>query len=141
MIGILEVASAKIDRFGWDRMDDKLKDQLCGDWCDILKGFTLDEVRAGVADVFAETSGRLRSINEYQVKAAIEKRHALIVKSLPSQTEPDPGWDLSPEAVARRRALAAELLSSSTDGLRAPKPQSEAETQAKINAAKDEAGE
>jgi hypothetical protein len=86
---ILEVASAKIDRFGWSQMDKHVKDEICNDWCDVLSQYTLAEVRAGVAAVFAASGGKLKSINEFQVQEKIREAHAQIVARLPKQ-EPEP---------------------------------------------------
>lgn len=134
LIVILEKASKKIDRFGWDQMDADLKQELTNDWCDILSPFLLAEVELGVRDVFTEAKGKLRSINEFQVRAAIEKRHSEKVASLPKEApSQDDERDFSPEALARRRALSVELLGQSTR--RIPRNEAEAQEQASIEAA------
>lgn len=68
-------------------MDVHIKDQLCNEWCDLLSQYTLAEVRAGVADVFAASGGRLKAINEFQVQEQIRATHAQIVAQLPKQEE------------------------------------------------------
>ena len=133
-MAILEVASLKIDRFGWSQMDKHIKDQVCNEWCDVLSQYTLAEVRAGVAAVFYASGGKLKSINEYQVQDKILEAHRLAVSSLPKQ-EPEPEREnLTAE---ERKAIAARVLSQAGVGARGfPKEQSEAQTQANINAAK-----
>lgn len=84
---MLESASAKIDRFGWSRMDGALKDQLCADWCDRLSKYTLNEVRRGIAGVFEVKRGEIKSINEFQVEAAIKAEHSRIIALLPKAPE------------------------------------------------------
>jgi hypothetical protein len=136
---MLETASAKIDRFGWSQMSGPLKDELTKDWCDVLSQYTLQEVRDGIRSLFAAHKGKLRSINEYQVQEQICLAHRKLLETLPQKTpEPEPERDFSPEAVARRQALSAELLGKSGKSVTMPPAQSEAQTQANINAAKDE---
>ena len=81
---MLEVASSKIDRFGWGSMDTNVKDALKSDWCDRLERYTLQEVRNGISAVFEAARGRLRSINEFEVEAAIMERHRRELSALPS---------------------------------------------------------
>jgi len=123
-------------------MDRNIKDQLCADWCDVLSQYTLDEVRAGVRAVFEASKGRARSINEFQVQDQIRLAHRRIIDGLPKDTPPpEPERDNSPEAVERRRALSAELLGGAASSVAMPKAQTEAQTQANINEAKDQIGE
>ena len=89
LVAILEVASVKIDRFGWSNMDKHIKDAVCNDWCDLLSQYTIAEVRDGVAAVFAASGGKLKSINEFQVQEKIREAHMRIVASLP-KTAPEP---------------------------------------------------
>ena len=118
---ILETASAKIDRFGWNQMDKHIKDQLCSEWCDALSQYTLDEVRAGVCAVFAASNGKLRSINEYQVQEQIVLEHGQVLDRLPNQPPaPEAERDFSPEAVARRKAHSDKLLGRSVRAPRDP---------------------
>jgi microcompartment protein CcmL/EutN len=70
-------------------MDKHVKEEICNGWCDLLSQYTLAEVRAGVAAVFAASSGKLKSINEYQVQAEIKKAHREFLATLPKQ-EPEP---------------------------------------------------
>lgn len=110
LVAILEVASAKIDRFGWGNMDEAVKDQLCADWCAVLSQYTLDEVRMGVRAVFDAAGGNIRSINEHQVKAKIQQEHARQVQSLPrNEPEPHIPRDNSPEAVRKREDFVRSL--------------------------------
>ena len=104
LVAILEVASVKIDRFGWNSMDSHIKDAVCNDWCDLLSQYTLDEVRSGVAAVFAASGGKLKSINEFQVQEQIKREHREFLASLPKQA------DQEPERKPVDRALAAEIL-------------------------------
>ena len=120
-------------------MDGAVKDALTADWCDVLSEFTLAEVRDGIRALFAASNGNLRSLNEHQVKDRIEINQRRLVESLPRKADLEPGRDFSPEAVARRRAVSAELLGASRS-LATLRGQSEAQTQSNINAAKDEAG-
>lgn len=138
---MLETASAKIDRFGWDRMDQGMKDGLCGQWCAVLGKYRLDEVQAGIHAVFVATKGALRSINEYQVEAQIKLAHRIALDALPKDDGPGREPDNSPEAVARRRALSEELLGKAASSVAAPRAQSEAQTRENINKAKSQIGE
>ena len=71
----------------------------------------LNEVRAGVRALFEESKGKLRSINEYQVEEKIKLAHRKMLATLPPKApEPEPERDFSPEAIARRKALSAEML-------------------------------
>lgn len=98
---MLEIASAKIDRFGWSSMDKRLKDALCADWCDVLSTFTLAEVKAGIHAVFAASKGRLRSINEHMVAEQIRIAHRRLLAALPRETEqPDRREVVTPERAA-----------------------------------------
>ena len=91
-MAILEVASVKIDRFGWNSMDTNIKDAVCNDWCDLLSQYTLAEVKAGVAAVFAASGGKLKSINEFQVQDQIKRAHRELIAALPKETpEPEMG--------------------------------------------------
>lgn len=110
LVGMLETASSKIDRFGWGNMDEALKDSLCGEWCDVLSPFTLDEVRRGVRAVFDAAGGKLRSINEFQVKAEIQKEHARIVSALPRASAPEPIVEITEEERQRRAAIVASAM-------------------------------
>lgn len=83
LVAILEVSSSKIDRFGWGSMDKNVKRALCDDWCDRLEQYELQEVRDGVAKVFEDAKGKLRSINEFQVQEAIMAQHARDLAALP----------------------------------------------------------
>lgn len=134
---MLEVASDKINRFGWNRMDAAVKDALCADWCDVLTPYTLDEVRAGIRAVFSEAKGKLSSINEFQVEHQIKLAHARLIAAMPRKAEHVAPSRLTDEEKAARRALVAELMPS----LAMPSGQSEAQTRDNINAAKDELGE
>ncbi len=134
---MLEVASAKIDRFGWDRMSQNVKDALCADWCDRLGQYTLAEVKQGVKDLFSAHKGKLRSINEYQVEEQITFRHRAITARLTEQDKIREQMearkpDLTDEEIARRKQVAADAMKGF------PKEQSEQETQNQINAAKDQ---
>ena len=104
LVAILEVASVKIDRFGWNQMDRHIKDAVCNDWCDLLSQYTLAEVRDGVAAVFAASGGKLKSINEFQVQEQIKQAHRHFLASLPKGAEPEP------ERKPIDRAAAAEIL-------------------------------
>ena len=98
---MLEVASAKIDRFGWDKMSSAVKDQLCKDWVSALSRYRLDEIKRGIEDFFAAQRGNVRSINEHQVIAMISKRHANELALLPS----------APVVVPDRERVSAEAAS------------------------------
>ena len=104
LVAILEVASVKIDRFGWNSMDPNIKDAVCNDWCDLLSQYTLAEVKAGVAALFAAAGGKLKSINEFQVQEQIKQAHRQVLASLPKDVEPEP----ERKPVDRERA--AEIL-------------------------------
>ena len=113
LMAILETASAKIDRFGWDRMDPDIKDQLNKDWCNVLSVYTIDEVRAGADALFAATDGNLRTINEHQVKAQIMEQHRRLVAELPQQVQRRECIEPTgpqPEDVEHRRRVAAEAM-------------------------------
>ena len=134
---MLEVASAKIDRFGWDRMSRNVKDQLCADWCDVLGQYTLAEVKTGIADFFAANKGKVRSINEYHVQEQIQLRHQEVTARLTQQDRINEQIaartpELTDEDIARRKQVVADAMKSF------PKEQTAQETQDNINAAKDQ---
>ena len=134
--GMLEVASTKIDRFGWDRMSEAVKDELCADWCDRLSQYTLSEVKQGIADFFAANKGEARSINEFQVEEQISIRHRAITDRLAQQDKIDQQIanrksEPTPEDLERRKQVAADAIKGF------PKEQTERETQNNVNAAKD----
>lgn len=96
----LEKASAKIDRFGWDRMDQGIKDGLLSDWCDTLSPYPLPKIKAGIKSLFEKSKGNIRSINEDQVKAEIleidRKERASLPKAPPPPEKPKgPRKDMS----------------------------------------------
>lgn len=90
LIAMLDVASAKIDRFGWANMDSGLKASLRTDWVDVLSKYELQEVKAGIDRVFRETGGNVRSVNEHQVAAAIQKNRSEEFARLPKLDVPKP---------------------------------------------------
>lgn len=90
LIAMLEAASAKIDRFGWDNMNAAMKNALRSDWCDVLSQYTLEEVRQGITALFRESGGRLRSINEFQVEAMIRRAQREMLSKLPNAPAQDP---------------------------------------------------
>lgn len=137
LILILEVASKKIDRFGWDRMATGLKDEMTGDWLDLLFPFTLAEVKQGVFDLFEASNGKLKSINEFQVRDCIRKRHSKAVALLPKSTPAyEPAIPIDAAERARRAAVVADTLGPGAVK-RMPREQSEAQTQRNINAARN----
>lgn len=105
-----ETANVKIDRFGFDRMDREMKDQLCDDWCDCLAPYELVKVQQAINAVLKEAKGQLRSINEFQVVAAIEKIDAAIIAGLPKGDDPNPS-ELTEDEMAARRRNANDVLS------------------------------
>ena len=107
LVAILEVASVKIDRFGWNSMDPHIKDAVCNDWCDLLSQYTLGEVRKGVAEVFAASGGKLKSINEFRVQEQIKKAHRELLAKLPKEPEPPREAErIAPDTAARIMAEA-----------------------------------
>lgn len=120
-------------------MDKDLKAEMEADWCNLLGQYLLHEVEDAIHALFMASKGNLRSINEYQVQEQIRLAHRNLLATLPQKTpEPEPERDFSPEAVARRQAQSAELLGKAGKSVTMPPAQSEAQTQANINAAKDE---
>jgi isocitrate lyase len=107
---MLETASSKIDRFGWGNMDEALKDSLCGEWCEVLSPYRLDEVRQGIKAVFDAAKGKLRSINEFQVKAEIQKEHARIVAALPRAAAPEPIAEITEAEREHRAKVIADAM-------------------------------
>ncbi len=98
---MLDVASAKIDRFGWGNMDAGIKDALRRDWVSRLEKYELQEVKAGIDRLFHEAHGQLRSVNEHQVEAAILANRSEEFARLPKGPEPAPDPN-------RRRVTAEE---------------------------------
>ena len=88
LAAMLDVASEKMDRFGWANMDATTKQSLRAEWCDVLAAYELQEVKAGIDRVFSDADGKLRAINEYRVKAAIEKIRAEEYAAMPSADDP-----------------------------------------------------
>ena len=113
LVAILEVASAKIDRFGWNQMSQHVKDALCADWCDRLAQYTLAEVKQGVDDFFAANKGKVRSINEFQVEEQIQLRHRAITARLAQKDKINEQIaarkpELTEDEIARRKQVAAD---------------------------------
>lgn len=134
---MLEVASAKIDRFGWNQMSQHVKDALCADWCDVLSKYTLAEVKQGIDDFFAAHKGKVRSINEFQVEEQIQLRHRAITGRLAQQDKINEQIaarkpELTEDEIARRKQVAADAMKGF------PKEQTEQETADNVNAAKDQ---
>ena len=96
---MLDVASNKIDRFGWERMDATVKKSLLNDWVSALEPYELPEVVAGIDRVFRDKKGEVRALNEYQVIAAINSNRAEELASLPKS---------APEPEKRKRATKEE---------------------------------
>lgn len=132
----LEVVSQKVQRFGWLDMAREVKDRLTQEWVDCLDPFPIAEVKRGISDCL--DADHRKCPTEQAVRVAIQRHRAAAVRKAPKDTaEPQEATrDFSDEAVAARRALSAELLGGVAQSVSAPKPQSEAETQRNINAAK-----
>ena len=84
---MLEVASAKIDRFGWASMDNNMKNAICYDWVEALRFKTLSEIKRGIDAVFKRSGGNIRSINEHQVLSEISKIHKREFELLPNDIQ------------------------------------------------------
>lgn len=98
---MLDVASAKIDRFGWANMDAGLKASLRTDWVDVLSKYELQEVKAGIDRVFRDAGGNVRSVNEHQVADAIQKNRSEEFARLPKSDAPKPTVErVTPERAA-----------------------------------------
>lgn len=111
LIGMLEKASIKIDRFGWDRMDDGMKDALCADWVRVLSVFRLQEVSDAIDQFLSDRGGNVKSINEFQIKDQIEANHKKVLASLPSRPNIPKSQmrpSLSDEEMAARREQVAD---------------------------------
>ena len=135
----LEILAKKFDKFGWerDRKEGSIaQDRMILDWMEALKDYPLVEVtRACRAAVLANPN---KMPNEGHVLAQILKARKVTLDLHPKPQEPTPApRDFSPEAVARRREQSAKLLGKVTGAVKMPLPQTEAQTQANIQAARD----
>jgi hypothetical protein len=104
----LQVASAKVDRFGWDRMPPELRTRLRQDWMDALQDFALGEVQAACRQALGDNPRD--AVNEQKIKALIIADRARRLAAIPKPPEPDP-VDRRPDAETRARQ-AAELLAN-----------------------------
>lgn len=104
----LEVASVKVDRFGWSKMPEALRIRLRQDWMDALQDFGLDEVRAACGEALEENPRE--ATNEGRIKARIIAARARRLAALPKPPEPMP--EIRKPDAAIRAAQAAELLST-----------------------------
>lgn len=105
----LEIASRKVDRFGWDALDDAVKDRLTQDWADVLDRFPLAEVQRGIGDRFGVKPSKCP--NEYEVKAAIDARRAKALRDRPQPAPPEAAKD---RGTAEERQAAAEAILAQT---------------------------
>ena len=112
----LEVASVKLDRFGWSGLSQAMKDRLTADWVDVLGGYDVREVKRGIAECLSSKS---KTPTEYEVQAAIETyRMAAIRRAAPDrQPQPEPERvEATTESRWRVAAMVAELGGSKRVG-------------------------
>ena len=104
----LEVLAKKLDRFGWERdRGSAAHDRLMIDWMDALQDYPIDEIRAACRAAVLENPNRMP--NEGHVRAQILEARKRLVQALPKPREPEREVDRSPEALERRREVAARL--------------------------------
>lgn len=83
MVGFeLEVLSRKLDRFGWDRMDQRVKMRLMQDWIAALQDYPLDEIQSAITAILGRGD---KSPNEHQVKAEILKARGIVAREFQRQ--------------------------------------------------------
>ena len=104
-------------------------------WCDELVEWKIEQI-VFVLRKWNEDNPRIRPTpgDILAMLKDVRGRNAAKRMRDKSQPTPEPDRDFSPEAVERRRKQSAELLRVSVE---MPRPQSEAETRANINAAKE----
>lgn len=119
----------KLDRFGWSGLSQAMKDRLTADWVDVLGAYDVREVKRAIADCL---SSKPKMPTEHEVKAKVEAYRADAVRRAVPDVSPEPEQprDYSPEALAARRALSAELLGNSAKRI----PRSHGEAVAQRNA-------
>lgn len=83
----LEVLAHKLDRFGWDRMSEAVKDRLISDWIEALQDYRLPEIRTAIRNLL---SAGARNPNEQQVRQQIANDRAAELARFPRQLEVEP---------------------------------------------------
>ena len=111
----LEVASVKLDRFGWSGLSQAMKDRLTEDWVDVLSMYDVKEVKRGIGECL---SSRPKTPTEYEVKAAIEAYRAAAIRRAAPDPMPEPERvEATPESRARVAEMVAELGGSKRVGV------------------------
>lgn len=103
----LEVLSRKTDRFGWDAMNQHVRQRLLQDWIGRLADYTVEEIQTAIRQLLA--SEPKQAANEERVAEVINAERGKRVARLPKQESYAPV--ASP--TAEERARASELLAAS----------------------------
>lgn len=104
----LEILAKKFDRFGWERdRGSAAQDGMIRDWIEALCDYPLAEIRAACRAAVLENPNRMP--NEGHVRGQILEARKRRVQALPNPREPEREIDRSPEALERRRQVAARL--------------------------------
>ena len=105
----LEVLSKKFDRFGWDRdIGTIAHDRMITDWMDALQDYHLHEIQSACKAAIIQRPNKIP--NEGHIIQQIMISRKSLLKKLPAPEVIEPDRDFSTAAVARRKALAKELL-------------------------------
>ncbi len=113
-------------------MHENIKAAICGDWCDLLSKYQLQEVRDGVAALFRASKGKLRSLNEFQVEEHIRIEHLRQIAMLP-KTPAEPSTAQRQPPTPEERARVAAMVSGFAKSTRVKPMQPHDQTQKNIN--------
>ena len=97
----LEVQSIKVDRFGWNAMNEALRKRLRQDWVDALQDYGIEEVRAACRTALA---GNVRdAVNEEKIRGLVIADRGHRLAAIPAA-----GLDAAPGATEDRIPASAE---------------------------------
>jgi hypothetical protein len=105
----LEVLAKKFDKFGWDRdRGTPAHDRLMTDWMDVLQDYPLIEVQAACKACVIRQPSRMP--NEGDVLQGIMEARRMAVLRLPRKETPQNFSKLTPDEMARKRAVAESRI-------------------------------
>lgn len=100
----LEVLSRKTDRFGWDAMNQHVRQRLLQDWIGRLADYTIEEIQTAIKQLLA--SEPKQAANEERVADVINAERGKRVATLPKQES----YTYVPAPTAEEKARVAALL-------------------------------
>jgi hypothetical protein len=111
MIGLeLEIISRKIDRYGWDGINDHVRQRLLSDWIDALADFTLAEVKDAVNALLA--CAPKDAMNEQKVRSIVVANRDKRLAAIPKPADPEPPREIRDQAAKDRMAEVARSFTT-----------------------------